>query len=166
MRAFKLSFRINHLASFLKIIQHCFNWNAFLRLLWYITFAPSIYKSNKFKVMRIIKLKVYWCTIHIRMLSQNTLSCLVLPLSFWFSIWAKHPQNLLVSLWIVDHRLFKESLVRLNFLSLWKVNQILSRNVKCFWFVDVTASKLTLSHANTSLMSSSIVKWFPRWLSS
>ena len=97
------------------------------------------------------------------MLSWNTLSCSVLPLSFRFSIWAKHPQNLLVSLWIVDHRLFKESLVRLNFLSLWTVNQILSQNVVCFWFVDVTASKLTLSHADTSLMSSSMVKLIPRW---
>ena len=97
------------------------------------------------------------------MLSWNTFSCSVLPLSFRFSIWAKHPQNLLVSLWIVDHWLFKESLVRLNFLSLWKVNQILSQNVVCFWFVDVTASKLTLSHADTSLMSSSMVKLIPRW---
>ena len=97
------------------------------------------------------------------MLSRNTLSCFVLPLSFWFSIWAKHPQNLLVSLWIVDHKLFKESLVRLNFLSLWKVDQILSQNVVYFWFVDVTTSKLTLSHADTSLMSSSTVKLIPRW---
>ena len=97
------------------------------------------------------------------MLSWNTLSCSVLPLSFWFSIWAKHPQNLLVSLWIVDHRLFKESMVRLNFLSLWKVNQILSQNVVCFWSVNVTASKLTSSHADTSLMSSSTVKLIPRW---
>ena len=98
------------------------------------------------------------------MLSWNTLSCSVLPLSFRFSIWAKHPQNLLVSLWIVDHRLFKESLMWLNFLSLWKVNQILSQNVVCFWSVNVTASKLTLSHADTSLMSSSTVKLIPRWL--
>ena len=97
------------------------------------------------------------------MLSWNTLSCSVLPLSFRFSIWAKHPQNLLVSLWIVDHRLFKEFLVRLNFLSLRKVNQILSQNVVCFWSVDVMASKLTLSHANTTLMSSSTVKLIHRW---
>ena len=96
--------------------------------------------------------------------SRNTLSCSVLPLSFWFSIWAKYPQNLLVSLWIVDHRLYKESLERLNFLSLWKVDQILSQNVVCFWSVDVTASKLTLSHVDTSLMSSSVVKLAPRWL--
>ena len=34
----------------------------------------------------------------------------------------------------------------------------------CFWSVNVTASKLTLSHADTRLMSSSIVKLFPRWL--
>ena len=98
------------------------------------------------------------------MLSWNTLSCSVLPLSFRFSIWAKHPQNLLVSLWIVDHQLFKESLVRLNFLSLWKVDQILSQNVVCFWSVDITASKLTLSHTDTSLMSSSMVKLFLYWL--
>ena len=97
------------------------------------------------------------------MLSRNTLSCSVLVLSFWFSIWAKHSQNLLVSLWIVDHRLFKESLVWLNFLSLWKVDQILSQNIVCFWSVDVTTSKLTLSHVDTSLMSSSTVKLIPRW---
>ena len=98
------------------------------------------------------------------MLSWNTLSCSVLPLSFWFSIWAKYPQNLLVALWIVDHQLHKESLERLNFLSLWNVDQILSQNVVCFWSVDVMASKLTLSHVDTSLMSSSMVKLFPRWL--
>ena len=98
------------------------------------------------------------------MLSWNTLSYSVLPLSFRFSIWAKYPQNLLVSLWIVDHRLFKESLEQLNFLSLWKVDQILFQNVVCFWSVNVIASKLTLSHADTSLMSSSMVKLFPHWL--
>ena len=96
--------------------------------------------------------------------SRNTLSCSVLSLSFRFSIWTKYPQNLLVSLWIVDHRLHKESLERLNFLSLWKVDQILSQNVVCFWSVDVTASKLTLSHADTSLMSSSTMKLAPCWL--
>ena len=95
--------------------------------------------------------------------SRNTLSCSVLPLSFRFSIWAKYPQNLLVSLWIVDHRLYKESLEWLNFLSLWKVDQILSQNVVCFWSVDVMASKLTLNHADTSLMSSSMVKLIPCW---
>ena len=98
------------------------------------------------------------------MLSRNTLSCSVLPLSSQFSIWAKYPQNLLVSLWFVDHWLFKESLERLNFLSLWKVDQILSQNVVCFWSIDVTAFKLTLSHTDTSLMSSSTVKLFPRWI--
>ena len=66
VRAFKLSLRINHLASFLKILQQCSNWNAFLLLLWYIAFASLIYKSKKLKIMRIIKVKVYWCTIHIR----------------------------------------------------------------------------------------------------
>ena len=95
------------------------------------------------------------------MLSQNTLSCSVLSLSLWFSIWAKFPQNLVVSLRIVDHRLFKESLEWLNFLSLWKVDQILSQTVVCFWSIDVTASKLTLSHADTSLMSLSTMKLFP-----
>ena len=98
------------------------------------------------------------------MLSRNILSCSILPLSFWFSIWAKYPQNLLVSLWIVDYQLFKESLEQLNFLSLWKVDQILSQNVVCFWSVNVTTSKLTLSHVDTSLMSSSTVKLFPHWL--
>ena len=37
-----------------------------LLLLLYIVFASLIYKSKKLKIMRIIKLKVHWCTIHIR----------------------------------------------------------------------------------------------------
>ena len=37
-----------------------------LLLLLYIVFASLIYKSKKLKIMRIIKIKVHWCTIHIR----------------------------------------------------------------------------------------------------
>ena len=72
-------------------------------------------------------------------------------------------QNLLVSYWIVDHRLLKESLELLNFLSLWKEDQILSQNIVYFWSVKVTAFKLTLSHADIRLMSPSMVKLFPHW---
>ena len=104
--------------------------------------------------MRIIKLKVYWYTIHIRCWIE-------IPCHSQF--YHFHSSSQFDLPWIVDHQLLKESLEQLNFLSLWKLNQILSQNIVCFWSVDVTTSKLTLSHADTSLMSSSMVKLFPRW---
>ena len=96
-----------------------------------------------------------------QMLSNYTLSCSILPLSFQFSIWTKNPQNLLVSFWIINHRLLIESFEQSNFLSLWKVDQILSQNVVRFLSVEVTISKLILSYVNTSLMSLSMVNLFP-----
>ena len=47
VRTLTLSLRFNHLALFLKILQQCSSWNAFLLLLLYIVFASLIYKSKK-----------------------------------------------------------------------------------------------------------------------
>ena len=98
------------------------------------------------------------------MLSRYTLSCSVLPLSLWFSIWAKNPQNLLVHCWIIDHKLItKEFSERFKLLVVveLQINSILG----CLVFYSFTSitSKLVLSHADISRFSSSMVKLLPRW---
>ena len=94
-----------------------------------------------------------------------TLSCSVVPLWYKPSSEAKNPQNLLVSLLIILHWLDRDIGVRVALAALWlqKYCQIFWRKVSCFNSLPCVGSRLVLSHANTSNLSSSTLKLTPRF---
>ena len=75
-----------------------------------------------------------------------------------------NPQNLLVSLFIIPHRLDKELAVHevQDGLYWQKYCQIFPHNLFCFSSLPFTVSVLVLSHAKTRILSSSTLNLVPR----